>query len=66
MKDNIFDLIKRVKDMLEYCKLADDERRLELRIYKVRWIWYHTILAIGLGFVIWLLYEINNKLEFLI
>tara|TARA_Y100000114_G_scaffold79963_1_gene73628 strand:+ start:1329 stop:1529 length:201 start_codon:yes stop_codon:yes gene_type:complete len=66
MKDNIFDLIKRVKDMLEYYKLADDERRLELRIYKVRWIWYHTILAIGLGFVIWLLYEINNKLEFLI
>ncbi len=66
MKDSIFDLVKRVKDMLEYYKLADDERRLELRIYKVRWIWYHTILAIGLGFVIWLLYDINNKLGFLI
>ena len=66
MKDNIFDLIKRVKDMLEYYKLADDERRLELRIYKVRWIWYHTILAVGLGFVIWLLYDINNKLGFLV
>ena len=62
MKDNIFDLVKRVKDMLDYYKLADDERRLELRIYKVRWIWYHTILAIGLGFVIYLLWEINNKL----
>ena len=48
MKDNIFDLIKRIKDMLDYYKLADDERRLELRIYKVRWIWYHTILAIGI------------------
>ena len=62
MKDNIFDLIKRIKDMLDYYKLADDERRLELRIYKVRWIWYHTILAIGLGIVIYLLWEINNKL----
>mgnify|MGYP003134130501 FL=1 len=62
MKDNIFDLIKRIKDMLDYYKLADDERRLELRIYKVRWIWYHTILAVGLGFVIYLLWEINNKL----
>jgi len=66
MKDNIFDLVKRVKDMLDYYKLADDERRLELRIYKVRWIWYHTILAIGLGFVIYLLWEINNKLGGLI
>ncbi len=62
MRDNIFDLIKRIKDMLDYYKLADDERRLELRIYKVRWIWYHTILAIGLGIVIYLLWEINNKL----
>ena len=34
--------------------------------YKTRWIWYHTILAIGLGFVIWLLYDINNKLGFLV
>ena len=66
MKDSIFDLVKRVKDMLDYYKLADDERRLELRIYKVRWIWYHTILAIGLGFVIYLLLEINNKLGVLI
>ena len=62
MRDNIFDLIKRIKDMLDYYKLADDERRLELRIYKVRWIWYHTILAFGLGIVIYLLWEINNKL----
>lgn len=62
MKDSLFDLVKRVKDMLDYYKLADDERRLELRIYKVRWIWYHTILAVGLGFVIYLLWEINNKL----
>ena len=60
------DKIKKIKDMIDYYDLAEDERRLELRIYKVRWIWYHTILAVGLGFVIWLLYEINNKLGFLI
>ena len=60
------DKIKKIKDMIDYYDLAEDERRLELRIYKVRWIWYHTILAIGLGFVIWLLYDINNKLGFLI
>ena len=58
--------IKKIKDMIDYYDLAEDERRLELRIYKVRWIWYHTILAIGLGFVIWLLYDINNKLGFLV
>jgi len=60
------DKIKKIKDMIDYYDLAEDERRLELRIYKVRWIWYHTILAIGLGFVIWLLYDINNKLGSLI
>jgi len=60
------DKIKKIKDIIDYYELAKDERRLELRIYKVRWIWYHTILAIGLGFVIWLLYDINNKLGFLI
>jgi hypothetical protein len=60
------DKIKKLVDIMDYYELAEDERRLELRIYKVRWIWYHTILAVGLGFVIWLLYEINNKLGFLI
>ena len=60
------DKIKKIKNIIDYYDLAEDERRLELRIYKVRWIWYHTILAVGLGFVIWLLYEINNKLGFLI
>ena len=60
------DKIKKLVEIMDYYDLAQDERRLELRIYKVRWIWYHTILAVGLGFVIWLLYEINNKLGFLI
>ena len=49
--------------------MKDDVDPDELTVenaYKTRWIWYHTILAIGLGFVIWLLYDINNKLGSLI
>ena len=64
MKDKVFE--SKLKEMLEYYEMAEDERRLELRIYKVRWIWYHTILAVGLGFVVYLLFEINNKLGVLI
>jgi len=64
VKDKLFE--SKLKDMLGYYKMAEDERRLELRIYKVRWIWYHTILAVGLGFVVYLLFEINNKLGGLI
>ena len=64
MKDKVFE--SKLKDMLGYYKMVEDERRLELRIYKVRWIWYHTILAVGLGFVVYLLFEINNKLGVLI
>ena len=64
MKDKVFE--SKLKDMLGYYKMVEDERRLELRIYKVRWIWYHTILAVGLGFVVYLLWEINNKLGGLI
>ena len=60
MKDKVFE--SKLKDMLEYYEMAEDERRLELRIYKVRWVWYHTILAIGLGFVVYLLWQINNRL----
>ena len=60
MKDKVFE--SKLKDMLEYYEMAEDERRLELRIYKVRRVWYHTILAIGLGFVVYLLWQINNKL----
>ena len=64
MKDKVFE--SKLKEMLEYYEMAEDERRLELRIYKIRWIWYHTILAVGLGFVVYLLFEINNKLGALI
>ncbi len=60
MKDKIFE--SELEEVVKYYKLAEEERRLELRIYKVRWVWYHTILAAGLGVVIYLLWEINNKL----
>jgi len=60
MKDKVLE--SKIKEMLEYYEMAEDERRLELRIYKIRWIWYHTILAVGLCFVVYLLWEINNKL----
>jgi len=60
VKDKVFE--SKIKEMLEYYEMAEDERRLELRIYKIRWIWYHTILAVGLCFVVYLLWEINNKL----
>ena len=64
MKDKVFE--SKLKEMLEYYEMAEDERRLELRIYKIRWIWYHTILTVGLGFVVYLLFEINNKIGALI
>jgi hypothetical protein len=64
VKDKLFE--SKIKEMLEYYEMAEDERRLELRIYKIRWIWYHTILAVGLCFVVYLLWEINNKIGGLI
>ena len=60
MKDKVQE--SKIKEMIEYYEMAEDERRLELRIYIVRWVWYHKILAAGLGFVVYLLWEINNKL----
>lgn len=56
------DKIDKIKKILDHYDAAEEERKLELKIYKVRWVWYHTILAVGLGVVIYLLYEINNKL----
>ena len=60
MKDKIFE--SELKEVVKYYRLAEEERRLELKIYKVRWVWYHTILAAELGLVVYLLWEISNKL----
>ena len=37
MKDKIFE--SELEEVVKYHKLAEEERRLELRIYKVRWVW---------------------------
>ena len=41
---------------------SKEDTRTEVRMYKVRWVWYHTILAIELLFVILLLLGILIKL----
>ena len=52
--------------MLDHYELMQEDRRIELRMYKVRWIWYHTILAIELGLAIYVLYSIDQKLGMLL
>lgn len=64
MRDKIFE--HKLNEVVYRYEMLEEERRLELKIYKVRWIWYHTILAVGLGFVVYMLWEINNKLGSLI
>ncbi|SVD46349.1 uncharacterized protein METZ01_LOCUS399203, partial [marine metagenome] len=39
-----------------------EDRRIELRMYKVRWIWYHTVLGAELLAVVLLLLGIYIKL----
>ena len=41
---------------------SKEDTRTEVRMYKVRWVWYHTILATELLFVILLLLGILIKL----
>lgn len=57
---------EKLKEMLEHYELMQEDRRIELRMYKVRWIWYHTILAIELGLAIYVLYSIDQKLGMLL
>tara|TARA_R110000787_G_scaffold18482_1_gene56592 strand:- start:9774 stop:9968 length:195 start_codon:yes stop_codon:yes gene_type:complete len=64
VRDKIFE--HKLNEVVYRYEMLEEERRLELKIYKVRWIWYHTILAVGLGFVVYMLWEINNKLGSLI
>ena len=57
---------KKLREVLEHYELMQEDRRIELRMYKVRWIWYHTILAIELGLAIYVLYSIDQKLGMLL
>ncbi len=58
MKDRIRKWAKVVEDY----ELQQEDRRIELRMYKVRWIWYHTMLGIELAVVFLILLAIYLKL----
>ena len=58
MKDRIRKWAKVVEDY----ELQQEDRRIELRMYKVRWIWYHTMLGIELAAVFLVLLAIYLKL----
>jgi hypothetical protein len=53
---------KRLRELVRGHKLEQEDERIELRIYKVRWIWYHTILAVELFAVFLVLLGIYIKL----
>ena len=58
MKDKLKKWVKVVEDY----ELQQEDRLIELRMYKVRWIWYHTILGIELFAVFLILLGIYLKL----
>ena len=52
----------RLREFMENYELQQEDRRIELRMYKVRWIWYHTVLGIELAAVFAVLVGIYLKL----
>ncbi len=56
------DRIKKWAKVVEDYELQQEDRLIELRMYKVRWIWYHTILGIELAAVFVVLVGIYLKL----
>ena len=56
------DRIKKWAKVVEDYELQQEDRLIELRMYKVRWIWYHTILGIELAAVFMVLIGIYLKL----
>ena len=58
MKDKLKKWVKVVEDY----ELQQEDRLIELRMYKVRWIWYHTILGVELAAVFIVLLGIYLKL----
>jgi hypothetical protein len=56
------DRIKKWAKVVEDYELQQEDRRIELRMYKVRWIWYHTMLGIELAAVFIVLLAIYLKL----
>jgi len=52
----------RLREFMKDYELQQEDKRIELRMYKVRWIWYHTILGIELFAVFVVLLGIYLKL----
>jgi hypothetical protein len=52
----------KIKDLIKAYEASQEDKKIELRMYKVRWIWYHTVLAIELFFVVLLLIAIFIKI----
>ena len=56
------DRFKRFREMMDHYEEQQEDRRIELNMYKVRWIWYHTMLGIELAAVFLILLAIYLKL----
>jgi len=52
----------RLREFMKDYELQQEDKRIELRMYKVRWIWYHSILAVELFAVFLVLLGIYVKL----
>ena len=56
------DRFKRFREMMDHYEEQQEDRRIELNMYKVRWIWYHTVLGAELFAVFIVLLGIYLKL----
>ena len=56
------DRFKRFREMMDHYEEQQEDRRIELKMYKVRWIWYHTVLGAELFAVFLVLLGIYLKL----
>ena len=52
----------RLREFMKDYELQQEDKRIELRMYKVRCIWYHSILAVELFAVFLVLLGIYVKL----
>ena len=57
-----FTMSSKIKNLIKAYEEAQEDKKIEVRMYKVRWIWYHTILAIELFLVVLLLFIILIKI----
>jgi hypothetical protein len=62
LEDTLTPLMKKWVDVIDRFDDIEDERKVELSMYKIRWVFYHSILGIELFLVILLLFGIYLKL----